>query len=123
MENKKLLSISISIIILAVSIVFGSIWIGYSLQKIMKVQVSKTQVSDTQLLNEKALMTENESAEYLNISIDQFKDILSKDSQEKVKEASYDTYKFVPYMTINNGNKMFSKKELDEWIKYNTFNK
>ena len=116
MENKKLLSISI--IILAVSIVFGSIWIGYSLQKIMK-----TQVSDTQLLNEKALMTENESAEYLNISIDQFKDILSKDSQEKVKEASYDTYKFVPYMTINNGNKMFSKKELDEWIKYNTFNK
>lgn len=116
MENKKLLPISI--IILAVSIVFASIWIGHSLQGITKIQVSNTQVS-----KEKALLTEKEIAEYLNISVDEFKNILSRDIQEKSRLTIYPTYKFIPYIEINNGNKMFSKKELDEWIKFNMFNK
>lgn len=116
MENKRFLSISL--IILAASIVFGSIWIGHSLQKFYKAQAGNTQVSQ-----EKALMTEKESAEYLNISLDQFRSILIKDDEEKAGLGSYDTYRFVPYIKLENGNKMFSRKELDEWIKYHMSNK
>lgn len=115
MENKKLLSISI--IILAVSIVFSSIWIGHSLGKDIRIQTTNSQAS-----TEKALLTEKEGAEYLNISIDEFKNILLKDTKERIGLQSYETYRFIPYVEINN-KKMFSKKELDEWIKYNTFNK
>ncbi|MBZ9687502.1 hypothetical protein G9F72_014315 [Clostridium estertheticum] len=70
-------------------------------------------------LREKALLTEDESAEYLNISIDEFKNILLKDSEKKVGLSSYDTYEFIHYIDISHGKKMFNKKELDEWINYN----
>lgn len=97
---------------------FGSVWIGHSLQKFYKEQAGNTQVSP-----EKALMTEKESAEYLNISLNQFGSILTKDDEEKTDLGSYDTYRFVPYIKLTNGNKMFSRKELDEWIKYHMSNK
>jgi hypothetical protein len=117
LENNKLLPLSI--IIFAISIVFSSIWIGHSLAKVIDMQTTNIQIS-----KEKALITEKESAEYLNISIEQFKNILLKDSQEKaglknVGVNSYEIYRFIPYIQISNGFNMFSKKELDEWIKYN----
>ena len=74
-------------------------------------------------LREKALLTEDESAEYLNISIDELKNILQKDTEKKAGLSSYDTYAFIHYIDINHGKKMFNKKELDEWIKYNMHNK
>jgi len=70
-------------------------------------------------LRDKPLLTEEESAEYLNISIDEFKNILQKDAEKKVGLSTYDTYAFIHYIDINHGKKMFNKKELDEWIKYN----
>jgi hypothetical protein len=117
LENNKLLPLSI--ILLAISILISSIWVGHSLRT-----VANTQNTNTQISKEKALITEKESAEYLNISIDQFKNILLKDIQEKasLKNAgvnSYDTYRFVPYIKISNEINMFAKKELDEWVKYN----
>lgn len=117
MENKKLLSLSI--ILLAISIVFSSICVGYALGKVIAMPSTSAQIS-----KEKALITENESAEYLNISIDQFKNILLKDNQEKaeLKNAgvtSYDSYRFIPYIQISNELNMFNKNGLDEWIKYN----
>jgi len=30
---------------------------------------------------------------------------------------------FMPYMAVDGAGKMFNKKELDEWVKYNTLNK
>lgn len=117
MEMKRLFPISI--IILAVSVVFSSVWIGQSIEKGTKAKISNTQTSF-----EKALLTEREAAEYLNISIDEFKnmllkdnqdkEILLKDSQEKGELMSFPTYKFIPHLEISDGNMMFSKKELDE---------
>jgi len=116
LENKRLLSISV--LILAASIVFGSIFIGRSIERIGKTQVCTTQVS-----KEKGLWTEKEASEYLNISIEEFNKILSKDTEEKRLLTSFPTYKYIPYAEIGNGKKMFSKKELDEWIKFNMLNK
>lgn len=116
MENKRLLPISI--ILLAISIVFGAIWIGNSLEKVIDIKASNSSISI-----EKALLTDKESAEYLSISLDEFNEILLKDSQQKTNLTIYPTYKFIPYIQINSSKKMFSKKELDEWIKYNSLNK
>lgn len=70
-------------------------------------------------IGEKELLTEEESAEYLNISIDEFKNILLMDSAEKVGLTSYSTLAFIHYIEVGHEKKMFNKKELDEWLKYN----
>jgi hypothetical protein len=74
-------------------------------------------------LTEKVLLTEDESAEYLNISIEEFKNILLKEAEEKVGLSSCPTYAYIEYIEISQGQKMFNKKELDEWMKYNMHNK
>lgn len=116
MKNEKFLPISI--IVLALSIVFGSIWIGQAIKEVIDVQASNPHVSV-----EKALLTEEESAEYLNITLEEFKDILIKDNQHKANLSVYPAYQFIPYIEISKGKKMFSRKELDEWVKYNSLNK
>lgn len=100
------------------SIIFGAIWVGRSLEKVINSSVSALPVN-----TEKGLLTESESAEYLNISLDEFKDILLKDEETKSKLNSYSTYRFIPYIELSSGKKLFSKKELDEWIKFNSLNK
>jgi len=74
-------------------------------------------------LREKSLLTGEECAQYLNISIDEFKNILQKESEKKVRLSTYSDYAFIRYIEIRNGEKMFNKKELDEWIKYNMYKK
>ena len=86
MENKRLLSISV--LILAASIAFGSIFIGHSIERIGKTEVCTTQVS-----KEKGLLKEKEASEYFNISTEELSKILSKDKEEKRLLASYSTYK------------------------------
>ena len=116
LEHKKVLSISI--IILAFSIIFSTIWIGQSLSQLIKAQTTNAQP-----IIEKALLTNKEAADYLNISIEEFEKILQKDQEEKREMTKagihvYSTYKFIPYIEINN-KKLFSKDELDQWIKHN----
>lgn len=60
MENKKLLSISI--IILSLSIVFGSVFIGYSLSKSSKPQIL------TSTSNESNVLNLSQAAKYLDMS-------------------------------------------------------
>lgn len=107
MESKKLLPISI--IILAVSITFGSIWIGLSLEKVIKAQA----------LQQKVLFTETESADYLSISINEFRNILLEENKSK-ELGNHDPSHFLPYIKIN-GNILFSKNELNEWTNNNIF--
>lgn len=113
MKNNKLLSISI--IILAISIFSGCMWIGYSIQEIEKNEPNKSTLAFT----EKGLLTELEASEYLSITVDQLRNILKKDSKIKQNLNSYDTYRFIPHIELDNGTKLFNKKELDEWIDYN----
>ena len=108
MENKKILPISI--IILAVSIIFGSIWIGHSLEKVIKVQASQ----------EKVLLTETESADYLNISVDEFRSILLKEKLTKEELGAYDPSQFISYTEIGEKT-LFSKNGLNEWTGNNSF--
>lgn len=118
MDNKILLPISI--LILACSIIFGSIWIGHSIEKTAEVQKFNVESK------EKALLTAKESADYLNISLEDFQGILASDDVEKKEMlnsgiSNYPTYKYMPYIELS-GKRLFGKKELDEWIKYNMFN-
>ena len=116
MENKRLLSVSI--LILSISITFGAFWVGRALENIDTALISSSSV-----ITEKGLFTESESAEYLNISLEQFKNILLQDERTKSQLSSYSTYQFIPYIELSDGVKMFSKKELDKWIEYNSLNK
>lgn len=86
-------------------------------------KVTEVSVSGRPAIIEKGLFTEGETAEYLNISLDELKDILLRDMEAKAQMTSYPTYRFIPYIKLSDGKKLFSKKELDEWIKYNSLNK
>ena len=100
------------------SLVFGSIWIGHSIDKAVNLQISSKES-----FIEKALLTEEESAEYLNISITSFNRILENNIKEKQDLMTYPIYRFIPYIEVGNGEKRFNKKQLDEWINYNMLNK
>lgn len=113
MENNRLLPLSI--IILAISIVFGSIWIGNSIGKIAYSQ-------EYDYISFKALLNKEEAAQYLNISVEQLDSILRKDERQKMNLGSYPTYKFIPYMEIE-GELMFNMDGLHQWIEWNMYNK
>lgn len=113
MENNKLLPLSI--IILAISIVFGSIWIGNAIGKASEVE------GYNQIIF-KALLNKEEAAQYLNISVEQLNSILRKDEQERRNLGSYPTYRFIPYMEID-GKQMFNIEGLNQWIEWNMLNK
>ena len=111
MKDKLLI---ISIFTLAISIIFGSIWIGNSL-----VQASKIQGSEAQLID-KALLTEEECAKYLNISIEDLNKLIREHDYEKSQLNSYSPFNYISYIEINN-KKMFSKEGIDKWVNYRTY--
>ena len=47
---------------------------------------------------------------------------MDEDDIEKASFESYDTYQYIPYLTIS-GEERFLKKEIDKWLEYQTFNK
>lgn len=113
-ENKLL---PISIFILALSIFFGSFWIGYSMKS-----PNKPTNSISSGTSGKALMTEKETAEYLNMTQKQFTDLLSHEEISREKLTTFDTYQFIPYIKID-GLRYFNKDELSKWIQYNSENR
>lgn len=116
MKNNKL--IPISIIILAISIFSGLMWVGYSIQ-----EIASDGDNETNIEREKGLLTVVEASEYLSISVDELESILLKDSTIKEGLRGYSTYRFIPFIEVNNGKKLFSKEELDKWISHNMVNK
>lgn len=109
MENKKLLSVSI--IILAVSVVFGSIWIGNSIENLTAIQ---TPVSPSNSTDSIAL-TLPQAAEYLNMTEEEVQGIIQTEKKVLDETGSFHG-KMFPYLTINN-KQYFHKNELDEWLK------
>ena len=112
MENNKLLPLSI--IILAINFVFGSIWIGNSIEK-------ASELEGYDHIAFRALLNKEEAAQYLNISVEQLNSILRKDEQQKRNLGSYPTYRFIPYMELE-GNQMFNIEGLNLWIEWNMIN-
>ncbi|NLB51720.1 MAG: hypothetical protein GX808_02125 [Syntrophomonadaceae bacterium] len=109
MDNIKLLSISI--IILAMSILFGSIWIGYSLERTAGLHTSISTPTST---DDKAL-TLSQAAEYMNMTEDEVLGIIQTEKKKLEETHSFDG-KMFPYFTINN-KQYFSKDEIDDWLK------
>lgn len=110
-ENRMLF---VSITILALSVLFSGFWIGYAIR-------CSGKSADSFTVDNKALMTMEETCCYLNFTEEQFNDILSYDKKHKEGLTAYNTYEFIPYIEID-GTKYFSKEQIDKWIEYNVIN-
>jgi hypothetical protein len=113
LENKKLFSISI--IILAASIIFGSVWIGNSLEKAALLEKSVPTAVESKVLNLK------QAAEYLNMSEE---DILGIIRVEKtiLENTHMFSGRMFPYFKVND-KQYFDKNQMDEWLKEASINR
>jgi hypothetical protein len=107
LENKKLLSIAI--IILALGIVFGSVWIGYSLQKSASLENSILTSVDSNVLNI------SQVSKYLNMTEEEVQGIIQTEKTRLEQSGSF-TGGIFPYFIIND-KRYFYKNEIDEWLK------
>lgn len=108
MDNKKLFSISI--IILAMSIILGSIWIGYSLEKTAGLHAAIS----TPTITAGKVLTLSQAAEYMNMTEDEVSGIIQTEKKKLEETHSFDG-KMFPYFTINN-KQYFYQDALDEWL-------
>lgn len=111
MENKKLLPISV--VILAMSVIFGAIWIGYSLEKTVGLQASIS--TPASRLTDSKTLTLSQAAEYLNMTEEEVCAIIQTEKKKLDETHGFDGKRF-PYFIINN-KQYFYKDEIDEWLK------
>lgn len=106
MQNNKLLPISI--IILALSIMLSSIWLGDSIQKLTNIQTQKTNVDSN-------VLTVSQVANYLGMTEEEVQGIIKTEKNILESSGGYTGLMF-PYFTVND--KMyFYKQQIDEWLK------
>ena len=117
-ENKLRL---LCIISLSASIIFGSIYIGNA---ITSRDININKVADKAVYN-KVLMTDKETAEYLNLQLDTFdKLVIMNDTQRKQVSdggSSYDAFRYIPHIKIDGVN-FYNKGHVDKWVEYNSLN-
>ncbi|MCG7344854.1 Clp protease ClpB [Sporosarcina sp. ACRSL] len=102
----------IGVLILGLSIVLSAFILSNSSSK------STSKENESQMTNSTPdLMTTTQLANYLQISEQALENIILRDDSERAELSSYDTYRFVPYLKIND-EKRFMKVEIDEWLKY-----
>jgi hypothetical protein len=101
LEKNKLLPLSI--IILAISIIFGSIWIGFSLKQAANKSISIGSKVDSQGSD---ILEFNEAAKYLKISESELLYLVEGRGSG------------INYIKINN-KYIFSKEGLDKWVQSN----
>ncbi|MGE6578501.1 helix-turn-helix domain-containing protein [Paenibacillus sp. FSL R5-0766] len=102
-------------LIIGVSLILSSFVNSYftSEQKSENLPTIQTSVNST-------MLTKEDAAEYLRLSVSELDDIINKDIDRKQNTSSvYDTYQFIPYANLN-GKLIFTKTNLDQWIDYNT---
>lgn len=108
-ENKQHL---ICTIIISLSIIIGCVWIGNTISKVNK----DTNVNQSSLVTNKALMTDKETAEYLNMSQEKFNSLITYEESQK-KGFGGDFYMFIPFVKVD-GVKYFNKEQVDKWVEY-----
>ena len=102
-------------ILIAASIVIGAFLISNS-------SSVATTSNEEYVPTLKSVWTIDDLAEYLSVSTKDIEEIMDEDDIEKASFESYDTYQYIPYLTIS-GEDRFLKKEIDKWLEYQTFNK
>ena len=106
--------LSVSILLLSIAIFFLAFQLGKSNNVLLEAKdpIHKVEVLDN------GLITAKEVASYLSMDIDEFNNLIKIQNFERAGYSSFDTYKFIPYIQLN-GEKYFTKKQVDEWINYN----
>lgn len=112
MNSNRLLPISI--FALALCILFGSFFIGKSIENAAMAEIPAT------LQVEKALLTQEECAAYLNITESEMKALIAEQIYQKSQVSSNIPYQYLSFIEIN-GKKMFSKTTLDMWINFSIY--
>lgn len=110
MKETKLMSMAI--LILAVSVFTGSIFISNAMKS------NQSNLSGASAITEEGLMTQTEAAEYMSLDADQFENLVATLESQRIKLETYSTYSFIPYIVIDDA-LYFNKKQLDEWIEFN----
>lgn len=64
----------------------------------------------------KGLMSIEDTASYISLSVEELKAIIRKQDIERSSLEVHNTYRFIPYITIE-GEMYFSKYQIEEWIK------
>jgi predicted HTH domain antitoxin len=110
--NKYLISISLIMISLSI------FYLGYQIRDFQN-NVVEEEDNVTIPAIEKGLLTLEEAAEYLSMSIEMFEYVLIKHELERHQRSSYPTYEYIPYIEVQD-QKFFSKSELNQWIQYSS---
>lgn len=118
-----------------IAILIASAWFGgfYVLGEAIKHEdrklleddkLSKHERAWTEPGNNNQLMDMDELADYLRVTREDIESILNEDRKLKSQiSSSWDTYMFLPYFEITPNHYLFQKKEVDEWISYQTQNR
>ena len=103
-------------VLIAVSIVVGAFLISDS-------SSIATTSNEEEISTVKSVFTIDDLAEYLSVSTKDIEEIIEKEDVEKasIEEGSFDTYKYIPYLTISGENR-FLKSEIDKWLEYHSVN-
>ena len=108
--------------LLSIAIIILSLSIGYLAFVLATDMTAVEQNEDSSIATsnfEKGLLTADETAAYLSLSIDELDSLIRRQDSERIQLGSFSTYQFIPYITINN-QRYFNKEEVNEWIKFNT---
>ncbi|MBM7566241.1 helix-turn-helix domain-containing protein [Paenibacillus sacheonensis] len=111
MKRENIL-LPISIIILGGCLILSA-WVASNELKGQQLEKSLNTLAQT-----KALMTSNEAAQYMGISIVDFDFLINSQAELKSGMSTYDKYMFISFIDIGN-QKYFNKVEIDKWIEYN----
>lgn len=111
---KKKHALLISSVLIAGSIVFSGVYIGNSIKEAAKPKIVK---------QDKVLLTEQEAAEFLNFSLEDFQTILHTEKEMLNMSWGEDyNFRYIPYVEVGI-HKYFTKVGLVRWIESNADNR
>lgn len=101
-----------SIIFLALSILFSSVFLG----NVIKIQDPYLQVTEDKTISQgKLLITMEEASDFLGIPVEAIQEIINKE-EEYMDEFHEFRGKMFPYVKVDR-KIYFNKEELEEWVK------
>ena len=84
-----------------------------------KPMTTSNPVQDTA---ESKVMNLGKAANYLGLTEDALKEIIKQDEKKRASRGPTNAYDFIPYVAFN-GNLLFYRDNLDQWVNFHTMNK